>query len=193
MATISVVSYPDNEINYSVDAGDSLDSAEIIKYCWIDLSETTTDTYVEVTYNSVITTLYIQEPCKYDTYTVMFQNKEGALQAIDFMKEFTESIRVDNEQYESNANQPSDGYHQFVRYNVNGKEKIKINSGFREATENEAFKQLMLSERVWFYDGTTWTPVNISSSSLEYKTRRKDKLINYEIEFEYSYNEINTI
>lgn len=193
MADVTVISYPDNEINFTETVGDTLDSAEVIKYMWVDLSETTTDTYVEVTYNSVTTTLYIEDNCKYDTYTVMFQNKEGALQAIDFVKEFTESIRVDTEQYESNANQPSDGYHQFVRYNVNGKEKIKINSGFRESTENEAFKQLLLSERVWFYDGTTWTPVNVASSSLEYKTRRKDKLINYEIDFDYAYNEINTI
>jgi hypothetical protein len=28
---------------------------------------------------------------------------------------------------------------------------------------------------------------------LEYKTRQKDRLINYEIEFEYSFNEINNI
>jgi len=28
---------------------------------------------------------------------------------------------------------------------------------------------------------------------LEYKTRMKDRLINYEVEFEYAFNEINNI
>lgn len=193
MANITVISYPDNEINYTVDAGDSLDSAEMIKYMWVDLSETTTDTYVEITYNSVTTTLYIMDECRYNTRSIFFQNKEGALQSIDFMLEATDSLKVDRESFESDRGQPSDGNHQFVNFNVNGKSKFKVSSGFREEDENEAFKQLLLSERVWWYDGTTWTPLNVSSSTIEYKTRRKDSLINYEIEFDYAFNEINSV
>ena len=36
-------------------------------------------------------------------------------------------------------------------------------------------------------------PVNIVTSSFEEKTSLKDKNINYEIEFEYSYNLINDV
>lgn len=193
MANITVISYPDNEINFTEDVGTTIDSAEIIKYMWVDLSETTTDTYVEITYNSVTTTLYIMDECRYDTYTIFFQNKEGALQSIDFMLEAKESLKVDREQFESDRGQPSSGNHQFVNFNVNGQTKLKLSSGFREEDENEAFKQLLLSERVWWYNGATWTPLNVSSSSIEYKTRRKDSLINYEIEFDMAFNEINSI
>ena len=58
---------------------------------------------------------------------------------------------------------------------------------------NDTFKQLLLSSKVWLIDGADTIPLNVKSSSLEYKTRAKDRLINYEIEFDYSFNEINSI
>jgi len=39
----------------------------------------------------------------------------------------------------------------------------------------------------------TYIPLNVVSKSFEYKTRQKDRLINYEIEFENAFNEINNI
>ena len=83
--------------------------------------------------------------------------------------------------------------HQFVRSNVQGRTKLKLNSGFVLEENKEGFRQLYLSERIWILEGTTLTPVNISSKSIDYKTRENEKLINYEIEVEYSYNEINNI
>jgi hypothetical protein len=41
--------------------------------------------------------------------------------------------------------------------------------------------------------GDIFTPLNVASSSLEYKSRQKDRLINYEIEFEEAFNLINNI
>jgi hypothetical protein len=58
---------------------------------------------------------------------------------------------------------------------------------------NETFRQLLLSERVWSFDSGVYTPLNVKSKSLEYKSRAKDRLINYEIEFEFSFNEINDV
>ena len=49
----------------------------------------------------------------------------------------------------------------FVNYNANGKSKFTVNSGFVEESNNEAFKQLILSERVWIYDGN-FMPLNVS-------------------------------
>jgi len=66
-----------------------------------------------------------------------------------------------------------------------------MNSGFVSETMNETFKQLMLSERVWSYKDGVYTPLKLGSKTLEYKSRQKDRLINYEIEFEYAFNEIN--
>jgi hypothetical protein len=95
--------------------------------------------------------------------------------------------------FQSNRGQSNLGNHQFVNYNVEGKSSFKVNSGFVDESANEIFKQMLLSERVWQFVDENYIPLNIKSSSLEYKTRQKDRLINYEIEFEYSFNEINNI
>jgi hypothetical protein len=76
---------------------------------------------------------------------------------------------------------------------VQGKSKFKVNSGFIEESMNETVRQLLLSERVWMYSNEIFTPLNVAGKSLEYKTRQKDRLINYEIDFDYAFNEINSI
>ena len=58
---------------------------------------------------------------------------------------------------------------------------------------NEDFKQLLLSTRVYLYQGGAMVPINVKTANLQYKTRQKERLINYEIEFAYSYNEINNV
>jgi hypothetical protein len=82
---------------------------------------------------------------------------------------------------------------QFNRYNVNGRAKFSVNTGFISEETNEVIKQLLLSEKVWIAHEDGGIPVTVTSTNLEYKTRQKDRLINYEIEFTYSYNEINNI
>jgi hypothetical protein len=190
---ITVISYPSNEINFTQDVGDSLISSELVKYMWIDVSEAPTDEYIEITYNGETITLLIQEECRYNPIDIFFQNKEGAEQVVTMFKKSTESISITSEEYESNAGQPSLGNHQITKFNIQGKTKLKVNSGFVSEAMNETFKQLLLSERVWKYESGVFTPLNVSSSSLEYKTRANDRLINYEVEFSYAFNEINNI
>ena len=190
---ITVISYPSNEINFTQDVGDSLISSELVKYMWIDVSEAPTDEYIEITYNGETITLLIQEECRYNPIDIFFQNKEGAEQVVTMFKKSTESISITSEEYESNAGQPSLGNHQITKFNIQGKTKLKVNSGFVSEAINETFKQLLLSERVWKYESGVFTPLNVSSSSLEYKTRANDRLINYEVEFSYAFNEINNI
>lgn len=190
---MTVISYPNNEINYTISEPTSLLSNEIVQYLWIDVSETTTDEYIEIFYNGVTTTLLIIDECRYTPIDIFFQNKEGAQQTLTFFKAKTDSLSVTKDTFESDRGQPSDGNHQFIDFNVNGKAKFKVNSGFVDEAMNETFKQLLLSQRLWKFENGIFTPLNVSSSSLEYKTRQKDRLINYEIELEYSFNEINNI
>ena len=80
-------------------------------------------------------------------------------------------------------------------FNVNGKEKIVLNSGFVEEEMNEAFRQLLLSEEVTLYDykeNKTYN-VNLGTSELQYKQHINDKLINYTIEFEFAHEVINNV
>lgn len=190
---MSVISYPDNQIFEGFIASSTTVSGEKIKYIWINTSEATTDDYIEVLYNSITTTYRIIDECKYTPLNIFFFNKHGAQQSLTFFKQHSETLSINSEEYESGRGQPINGYHQINRYNVNGRTKLKANSGFMYESSNEIFKQLLLSERVWLYQDGIFIPLNISTSSLEYKTRQKDRLINYEIEFEYAYNEINNV
>lgn len=193
MATATIISYPDNEINKSLTLPDSLVSGELVKYLWVDVAETTTDTYIEVVYNSQTITLYITEECRYTPIDIVFQNKDGAMQLFTFFKKRVDTMSVTNETFESERGQPSEWNHQFIKYNVNARGKLTVNSGFVDEDANETIKQLLLSERVWGYDGVKFTPLNVNTTSLEFKTRQNDRLINYEIGFDYAYNEINNI
>jgi len=193
--SLTVKSYPDNEINFSADALATTDSSELVKYIWVQCDETTTDTYIEVVYNGQTTTLLLQDECKYTPVDIFFQNKEGAEQSLTFFKEQKEDISITSEEFENGTTQPADGYHQFVRYNVQARSGLSLNSGFIDEEMNDVFTQLLMSERIWIFDVKNYefTPLNIKSKQLEYKTRQKQRLINYEINFEYSYNEINNI
>lgn len=190
---ITIISYPNENLNESIAVPTSIDSAEMLQNIFIDVSEAVDDDYIEVTYNGETITLLITDECRYTPVDIAFQNKEGAIVIIPFFKAKTESLTVSKEQFESDRGQPSQGNHQYVNFNVQGKSKYKISSGFVKEEMNEIFKQLMLSERVWEFVDGNYIPLNLGSTSLEYKTRQKDRLINYEIDFEYAFNEVNNV
>lgn len=191
MATI--ISYPNNEINETVTIPDTLNSSEIVQYINIDVSQALTDEFIEIDFDGQIVTLLITEECRYTPQDINFINKNGAQQVLTFFKAKTESLSITNETYEGNL-QPADFNHQFIRYNSQAKKKFKVNSGFVDESLNDTFTELLLSDRVWLADETnTYIPLNVVSKSFEYKTRQKDRLINYEIEFENAFNEINNI
>jgi len=191
---VTVISYPDNEINESFATADTFNSADLISYVWVNIEDITNDTYIEVIYNGQTITLTVEDECRYTPVNIIFQNKEGAEQTLQFFKARTDTLTVESKNYESDRGQPSLGNHQFVTYNVQGKTKFKVNSGFVNETNNESFRQLFLSQRIWWLDATlNKIPLNIESKSFEYKTRAKDRLINYEVEFSMAFNEINSI
>jgi hypothetical protein len=188
---ITIISYPNNNIDEEIEVSTSIQSSEMIQNINIDIADAGNDEYIEVTYNEETITLLITDECRYTPIDIAFQNKEGAVTILPFFKAKTESMDVTRSNYEGNFGQPSEGNHQYIDYNVQGKSKFKISSGFVNEQMNEIFKQLILSERVWIVDNLV--PIKVSMSSIEYKTRQKDRLINYEFDFEYAFNEINNV
>ena len=166
----------------------------MIKNIWIDTSDATTDEYIRVSFNGDFIDFVLTDEYRFRPMSVHFINKYGAQQTLTFFKEQRESMKVTDNTFESNVGQPSTGSHQFLRYNVQARITIKASTGFINEDENEAIKQLMLSERVWMYDVTDgFTPLNIKTTSTSFKTRQKERLINYDVEFLKGYNEINNI
>ena len=169
------------------------DSTELVQSVYVKVSEFDTD-YIEIYKDDIlITTLLVTDEPRYTPIDIAFLNKEGQLQTITFFKKKIDKIKTDSEEFESSIGQPLDGIHQFRTYNVNGQETFKINSGFVIEDNNEIFKQLLLSTKIWQIENNIYIPLNIKTSSLEYQSRQKDRLLNYSIEFAYSFNEINNI
>ena len=184
---------------FSFTVSATTDSSKMVQYLWVDLRNDfpnlERNDAVSLTYEGVSTTLVIEEECKYTPMSIMFQNKDGALQSFTFFKEQVESMTVTDELFETNRGQARLGYHQFVRYNVQAKSVVQASSGYIHERENRNIKQLLLSERVWLYseESPYYKPLNIKDTSVKYKTRIKERLINYVISFEMSFNEVNNI
>ncbi len=186
----TIISQPNNEINITFAEGISTDSDTIIKLINVNVADTTYDTSIEVTYNSEVINLIIEEECKYTPIDIYFMNKEGAQECLTFFKKRIEKMDVSKSTFESNIGIAINSYHQFNDYNIQARSSFKVNSGFVSENLNDDFKQLVLSSKVYYHDGTNFIPLNIITRSLTYLTKANDKLINYEIEFAYSYNEI---
>ena len=113
-----------------------------------------------------------------------------------FFKRSNLSLKTKEESYKANIvnnGTYSINSRQKTVFNKTGIESLKLNTGFYPESYNEIFRQLTLSEEVWInYDGDT-LPITVMSSSLNYKTRVNDKLINYTIDVEFANNKINNI
>lgn len=190
---VTIISYPLNEINLIINVPTSLESDAAIQYLWVNCSDATTDKYIQLVYNGVTIVLVVESEYRYTPINIHFKNKEGSQQVITFFKERKDNISITKDSYNGSGGQPINGFHQFIDYNINSKSTFNVSSGFVEENNNETFKQLLLSDKVWAYDNTNFIPLNVASKQLEYKSRVNDRLINYTIEFAYSFNDINDI
>ena len=151
--------------------------------------------------NTVITLTKVCEP-KYTPLSIIFYNKYGALQNMWFFKKSTTNINITSEKFKNNmidfdnsGGTPSYALtkHQEKKFVANGKESITINSGFYDESFNEVVRQMLLSEQVWIYDGSSTLPINLRSNTLRFQKSVNDKLISYNISFEYAFDKINNI
>lgn len=194
------------DIDSDISIGDTNISQDKIAYIRIANTNnlSTGDTIVVSTAktNYVQTkTITLEEVCepKFEYLEIIFYNKYGALQSLPFNKKSTKGLKINPDSYKRNlmdfADDPtySKEKHQIRQFHVTGKENIQVNTGFIDESFNEVIKQLMLSEQTWVYDGTNVKPITLNTKSLQYKTSVNDSLIQYSLEFEYSFNKINDV
>lgn len=124
---------------------------------------------------------------KYTTINCDFVNKNGAWQRIIFFKASFES-------YDSNGTEfnlmPSTSNYDVTEarrqtFNRNARKSIKCNTGFVPESYKEVMKQMLNSHTIKLDD----VPVKLKTQSIELHKHINKKLINYEIEFEYAYND----
>ena len=152
--------------------------------------------YVDTTAGVTKLTVDNIEECKYEPYKVTFVNKFGALQDLWFFKRTNEALTTKTEKFKRNivvGGSYDTSRHQQKILTKNGSEKLTLNTGFYPEEYNEVFKQMQLSEDCWIEINSQTLPINVSSSSLNYKTHLNDKLINYTIEIDFAFDTINNI
>ena len=140
-----------------------------------------------------ITATNIEQTCEpiLEPQLVQFVNRYGGLDFIWFFKMRTDSITTEAKEYK--LLQPNLDYDttigQNAKYNFNGKQSVRMNTGFVNENYNELIQDLILSEKVWINS----IPAIVKSSGTEFKTQIRNKNINYEIEFEYAFDLINNM
>ena len=152
--------------------------------------------YVDTTDGVIKLTVENIEECKYQPYKVTFVNKYGALQDVWFFKRTNTVLATKKEDFKRNimVNGAYDSSrHQQKILTKNGTEKLTLNTGFYPEEYNEVFKEMQLSEDCWIEIDSKTLPMNVSSSSLSYKTHLNDKLITYTIEVYFAFDTINNI
>ena len=140
-----------------------------------------------------VATINSNIPCepKYTPQLVTFINRFGGWQPLTFFKAKTEAYEMQSVKHKLipefiNYNTSVGQYKQF---NFNGKQTIRLNTGYVPENYSELMQDLLLSETILLGG----KPVIIKSQSMQIKSTLVDKLINYEVEFEYNYNLINTV
>lgn len=143
--------------------------------------------------NEIIFGVKTEQICEpvFTQITCKFINRFGGWQFLTFFKANSSSIDVTSKDF--NLLPSSINYNvlqgQKQRYNFQGKQKIKCNTGWVDENYFELIQDLLLSEVVLLDN----KPAIVKSQSSDIKTHLKDKNINYEIEFEYNYGLINDV
>lgn len=128
---------------------------------------------------------------KYSPIICSYINRFGGWQFLTFFKTRTDNINVKGSNY--NLLQDSINYNtykgQSKSFNINGKQSVKLSSGFVPENYSDLIQDLLLSETV-LLDGL---PVEVKTQATTLKTSLKDKNINYEIDFDFAFNLINNV
>lgn len=133
-----------------------------------------------------------KEECKYQPVQVDFVNKFGAWQREWFFKASYNSFNIENTEYNlMPKTYPNYNLKEGQRkvFNANGKEIIRVNTDWVNDEFAEVIKQLMLSERILIDEKAA----KLNTKSVDLKKSINSNMINYEMEFEFAFDTINSV
>jgi len=155
--------------------------------------------------SSVRWTGFFEPQCepKYSPVAVDFINRFGSWSRIFFQKAKTRNINVQADSYKVNPSvlpyvPTNEG--QVREFNKNGKETIKLNTGYVNDLYGSYIEELLLSEKVMLYDleklynnTAKYAPVIVQSKSLLKQRGINKKVMNYELAFEFAFDLISNV
>jgi hypothetical protein len=132
-----------------------------------------------------------EDDCLYTPIKCAFINSKGGWQYLTFFKARTDSYDVKSKGFNLLADavdyNPLRG--QRKEFNFDLKQSVKLNTGWVDENTIELLVELMTSETILLDN----EPATLKDKSLQKKTRLRDKMINYEMNFEYAFNLINDV
>ena len=128
---------------------------------------------------------------KYTPVICEFINRFGGWQFLTFWKAQTNNVEVKNSEFKLLPDNWDYNplRNQTQQFNFMGTQSVKLNTGWVDENYSELMFDLMASETILLDN----KPANIKTKSMPIKTGLQDKMINYEVEFTYSYNLINDV
>ena len=128
---------------------------------------------------------------KYTPSVMQFVNKNGVWESVTFFKRSEEEVSASGDNYRKSIGSSSaSGFSYsttnplYQRYNVNGRKRFTLNTGWVGEDYKDVMEQMMISERVML-DGV---PVNVSTQSLTLQKSVNDKNINYTVQVEEAFD-----
>ena len=135
---------------------------------------------------------YPKDECKYTPVQIDFVNKYGAWQREWFFKASYNTLNVENKEYNmlpSTYPNYSQTEGQRAVFNANGKKTIRVNTDWVEESYSEIIRQMMLSQKI-LIDAK---PAKINTKNTELFKSINTHMINYQLEFEFAYDVINSV
>jgi hypothetical protein len=153
---------------------------------------------------------------KYEPVQLAYISKYGTWNYATFFKRSDETIDVTKDEFRTITGNVQNGEYtyglhnpMYKKYNTNGKRRLTINSGFVSEEFKEVMEQMLLSEyvlvvtsdkRTVVKDGSTYTysasngavAVNVATNSVTKKKSVNEKLIEYSLDLEYAFDELNS-
>jgi hypothetical protein len=152
-----------------------------------------TITYTPASGSPIIESFFTYPICepKYTPVLCDFVNRYGGWETLTFYKAQTNSVTAKSDEYKLMPNEvnynPLRG--QSKSFNIRGTQNVTLNTGWVDENYSELITDLLLSETILLDQ----KPVNLKTQSSELKTKLKNRMINYTMEFEYNFNLINDV
>lgn len=132
---------------------------------------------------------------KYPNIRIKWKNRYGQFDWFNFNMVNTKNFNVNRSLYQPQIGSwegSSLSYNRYdsnnLNYMVDTKENITVNTDWVDEAYNEIFKQLLVSDEVywvWDEENNYVRPLTIATSNLTFKTGVVDKVIQYSFEFAY--------
>ena len=130
---------------------------------------------------------------KYPNVRIKWKNRYGQFDNFSFYMVNRQSFSTTKRSYQPQLGQwnaPTLTYTQYdssnLNYIVDSKQSIQVNTDWIDESYNEIFKQLLVSEEIyWVKSDTDLLPLTINTDSVVFKTGVVDKVIQYAFDFDF--------